>query len=91
MPGAVVWWQTYQAVKRRRRDPNAMPDPATDRWWRIAVYSIMAVFADALLIVAASAADAPRWIGTVLFSILAVATVIVFAAAFMLGVRRGLS
>jgi hypothetical protein len=91
VPGAIVWWQTYQAVKRRRLDPSATPDPVTDRWWRIGFYSLTAVLADLVIILVASAAGAPHWIGILLFTILAGGTLVTFAAAFMLGVRHGLS
>ena len=61
IPGAVVAWKSYQAFKRRQRDPSAARDPVTDRWWRIAMYAGGAVIADAFTIVATSAIGAPRW------------------------------
>jgi len=87
IPGAIIAWKGYQAFKRRQRDPNAHPDPVTDRWWRIAGYAVAVLVADTLVILAASAAGAPRWLGTVLFVILAGAVIAAFAAALVLGWR----
>jgi hypothetical protein len=87
IPGAIVAWRSYQAFKRRQRDSNPQPDIATDRWWRIAGYAAAVLFGDLGLIVAASAAGAPKWISTGLFIILAAAVAVVFIAAFMLGWR----
>jgi hypothetical protein len=90
IPGAVVTWKSYQAFRRRRRDPNAPRDPVTDRWWRIAMYAGGAVLADALTIVATSAIGAPRWLGSTLFAILALSVAVAFLAAFALGWRGAL-
>jgi len=87
IPGAIVTWKGYQAFRRRQRDPNAQPDPAIDRWWRIAGYAAGVLLVDLAFILAASAAGAPRWIGIVLFIILGWAVAVIFTAAFMLGWR----
>ena len=87
IPGAIVAWKGFQAFRRRQRDPSAQPDPATDRWWRIAGYTTALLLGDAVVIVVASAAGAPRWLGTVLFVVLAAAVAVAFVAAFMLGWR----
>jgi hypothetical protein len=90
VPGAIVVWKSYQAFKRRRRDPSAPRDPITDRWWRIAMYAGSAVIADAFTILATSAIGAPRWLGSTLLAILALAVAVAFVAAFALGWRGAL-
>ena len=89
IPGAIITWKSYHAYKRRQRDRNARPDPATDRWWRIAGYVGAVLLVDCVAIIAASAAGAPRWISAGLFVILAAAVLVGFVTAFMLGWRGG--
>ena len=87
IPGGIVAWKSYQAFKRRQRDPKEPRDATTDRWWRAAGYALAVILACLVIVIIGAGVGASGQIITGLFGIIGIAVVVLFAAACILGWR----
>jgi len=87
--GAAAAERSFRAYRARRRDAHAPPDRVSDLAWRAAGIGVALMVASLLTLffVHDATGRPPHWLLNPAFAVLIVGIIVVFIAAFIIGVR----